>query len=265
MIAGIPQFGPLPVLQIGSLAIQTYPLAMLAAVWVTLAVGARLATRLGIDGDHIYNAGLSGLAAGLVAGRVAHVIVYWPAYRLEPLSIVGLNARAFLLWPGVLAGAAAFGYYVYRNRLPLAIVLDATLTGGLLGMAIAQLGVWLAGLDPGAPAELPWALTEWGVRRHPVQLYQVVILLLAFGAALVVLRRESRSGRAAWTALLGYGFCLWFIEPFRETSIMLPGGLRALQLVGLAAMLVALMVLRPQPEATKMKRVSEATSGRKPG
>ena len=89
--------------------------------------------------------------------------------------------------------------------------------------------------------------------------------MLAFGAALLVLRRESRPGRAAWTALLGYGLSLWLTEPFRESSATLLGGLRTLQLLGLAAVLVALLALRPQAEATKMRRASEATSGGEPG
>jgi phosphatidylglycerol:prolipoprotein diacylglycerol transferase len=255
----------LPVLQIGPLAVQTYPLALLLAGWVALATGARLATRLGIEGDHIYNAGLSGLAAGLVVGRLAHLIAFWPAYRLQPWSIIGLNARAFLPWPGVLAGLAVSGYYMYRHRLPLATVLDAAAPGGLLGMAIAQLGAWLAGLEPGAPAGLPWAIAEWGVRRHPVQLYQVAALLAAFGVVLFVLRREHRPGRAAWSALLGYGVSLWLIEPFRESSATLVAGLRTLQLLGLAAILVALVALRPQPEGKKIMRASERSSDGEPG
>jgi len=257
-----------PVLQIGPLAVQTYPLALLLAGWAALATGARLATRLGIEGDHIYNAGLSGLAAGLVVGRLAHVLAFWPAYRLEPSSIIGLNARAFLPWPGALAGLAVSGYYVYRHRLPLATVLDAAAPGGLLGMAIAQLGAWLAGLEPGAPAGLPWAIAEWGVRRHPVQLYQIVALLAAFGVVLLVLRRQRRQrrpGRAAWSALLGYGVSLWLIEPFRESSATLVAGLRTLQLLGLAAILIALVALRPQPEAKKIMRASERSSDGEPG
>ncbi len=262
----------LPVLQIGPLALQTHPLALLLAVWAALACGAHLASWQGIEGDHMYNAGLSGLAAGLVVGRLAHVIAFWPAYRLEPLSIVGLNARAFLPWPGVLAGLVAGGYYLYRHRLPLAGMLDAAAPGGLLGMAIAQLGAWLAGLDPGAPANLPWAIVEWGVRRHPVQLYQAAVLLLAGAMVLLMLYRSRRPGQAFWSALLGYGLSLWLTEPFRESSATLVAGLRTFQVLGLVAILIALLALRPeretpgpQAEASQIKRASEPTSDVEPG
>ena len=82
----------LPVIQLGPLSLPTGPLALLLAVgraggW---RVGVR---RKGLDGDDIYNGGC-GLAAGLVAARLAHVIVYWDAYRTQLLEIFGFNQRA---------------------------------------------------------------------------------------------------------------------------------------------------------------------------
>ena len=93
----------LPVIQLGPLSLPTYPLALLLAVWAALAVGAWAARREGLDGDYIYNAGLYGLVTGLVTARLAHVIVYWDAYRTQLLEIFGFNQRAFLPWPGVIA------------------------------------------------------------------------------------------------------------------------------------------------------------------
>ena len=76
--------------------------------------------------------GCMGLLAGLVAARLAHVIVYWDAYRTQLLEIFGFNQRAFLPWPGVIAALAVAGWYVYRHRLPLVKVLDA-IAPGVLG------------------------------------------------------------------------------------------------------------------------------------
>ena len=166
----------LPVLQIGPFSIQTYPLALVLAGWVALAVGARAAKWLGLDGDHIYNAGLYGLLAGVVAGRFAHVLAFWPAYRSQPLEIFGFNTTAFLLWPGILAGVATAGWYIYRRRIPLVTMLDAFAPGLLGGLAVAAIGAVLTGRDAGAPANLPWSVTLWGVERHPVQIYEMIAL-----------------------------------------------------------------------------------------
>jgi hypothetical protein len=70
----------LPVLQIGPFALQTYPLVLVLAGWAALAVGARAAGWLGLDGDHIYSAGLYGLLG--CCRTFAHVLVFLP-YRSQ--------------------------------------------------------------------------------------------------------------------------------------------------------------------------------------
>jgi phosphatidylglycerol:prolipoprotein diacylglycerol transferase len=230
----------LPILQLGPLAIPVYPLALLLAVWAALAVGAWAARRTGLDGDHLYNAGLYGLVAGLVAARLGHVIAYWSAYRTQLLEIFGFNTRAFLFWPGMIAALAVAGWYVYRHRLSLVKVLDALAPGVLVGIAIVDLGALLAGLNPGAPAHLPWAVSLWGVARHPSQAYEALAVLAVTGLVIWMIVRGSRPAAAAVVALCGYGLSRWLLEPFRAESATILGGLRLAQLLGLAAALIGL-------------------------
>lgn len=235
-----------PVLQIGPLSIQTYPLTLLLAGWLALEVGARAARRLGLEGDHVYNAGLYGLVGGVIAARFGHVIAYWPAYRAQPLEIFGFNTRAFVLWPGLLAALAVAGWYIYRHRLPLAALLDAAAPGALVGLAVADIGALLAGRNLGAPATLPWSVDVWGVARHPSPIYEALAALLVAALVLHVLRRRDRPGAPALLAVLGYGLSRWLLEPFRalEASPTLLGGLRLAQVLGLAAALIALWALQ---------------------
>lgn len=236
----------LPVLQIGPLAIQTYPLALVLAGWAALAIGARAAQRAGIDGDHIYNAGLYGLLAGILVARFSHVIAFWSAYRAQPLEIFGFNTTAFLLWPGVVAGLAVAGWYVYRRRLPLLPLLDAFAPGLLVGLAIGAVGALLTGRDPGAQTGAPWSVLLWGVRRHPVQAYEAIGLLAAALFVLLMMRSKTRQGAIALTALLGWGLVEWFVGAFRspEVTSTLFGGLRLVQVIGLLVALLALLGLR---------------------
>jgi len=236
-----------PVLQLGPLSLPTYPLALLLAGWLALEVGARAARWLGVDGDHVYNVGLYGLVAGIVAARLGHVIAYWPAYRSQPLEIVGFNISAFLLWPGIAAALAVAGWYIYRRRLPPATMLDASAPGLLIGVAVAGVGALLAGRAYGAPAaDLPWAVNLWGVARHPSQVYEALAALAVALLALWLIRQGGRPGAAALVALAGYGLSRWLLEPFRaaEVSPVILGGLRAAQVWGLAVALAALWGVR---------------------
>ena len=236
----------LPVLQIGPLSLPTYPLALLLAGWIALEVGARAARRLGLDGDHIYNVGVYALAAGAIGGRLGHVVAYWPAYRTQLLEIFGFNSRAFLLWPAAAAALVVASGYLYRQRLPLARMLDAAAPGALAGAAVASLGALLAGRAYGAAARVPWAVNPWGVSRHPSQVYEALAALAVAGLVLRMIRQGSRPGAAALVALAGYGLSRWLLEPFRapEVSATILGGLRSAQVLGLAAALIALWGLR---------------------
>lgn len=236
----------LPVLQIGPLAIQTYPLALVLAGWAALAVSARAARRLGIDDDHMYNVGLYALVGGVVAARLAHVIAYWPAYRTQPVEILGFNTSAFLLWPGVAAGLVVAGWYIHRHGLPPAHMLDAFTPGLLVGLALAALGALLAGRNPGAAVDLPWSVSLWGVRRHPVQVYEALGLLAVALFVLGVIRTGSSPGVPALIGMLGWGLVGWLVGAFRSPDVAatILGGLRLEQIIGLLAAFVALVGLR---------------------
>jgi phosphatidylglycerol:prolipoprotein diacylglycerol transferase len=252
----------LPVLQLGPFALQTYPLALILAGWVALSVAARAAKRLGLDPDHVHNAGLYGFIAAVVGGRLAHVLTYWPAYRTQPLEIFGFNTTAFLLWPAIIAGLAIIGWYIYRHLLPLVTMLDAFAPGLLVGLAIAALGAFLAGRNPGSPSALPWAVDQWGVLRHPVQLYEALALLAVAALVWQMLRRGARSGAPFLAALAGYGLVIWFVEAFRaaETAATMAGGFRTAQVIGLALALAALLgcrALAPSRAATAEEPVPE--------
>jgi phosphatidylglycerol:prolipoprotein diacylglycerol transferase len=234
----------LPILQIGPLALPVYPLSLLIAVWAALAAGAWAAKREGLEGDHIYNAGMYGLIAAVVVARIAHVIAFWPAYHTQPLEILGLNTRSFIWWPGLVAALAVVGWYCHRHSLPWAKVVDAFALGALCGVSIAHLGAFFAGQDLGAPTSLPWGIPTWGVPRHPFQLYWVAASLVLAGLVALMLVRQPRPGTAALVALAGYGLALWLLEPARADSISTVGGLRVLQLIGLATAVLALLLLR---------------------
>ena len=250
----------LPILQLGPLALPTYPISLLLAFWAGLALSARVARHLGVDGDHIWNAGLYGLLATIIVGRLAHVIAFWPAYRLQPVEIVGLNAQAFLWGPGVVAGLLIAAWYIHRHKLPWATVLDAAAPGVLAGLIIANLGALLAGNDVGAPANLPWAVDLWGVSRHPVQIYAALGELITLAVVLHALRKPTRPGTVALLGLLGWGLTAWLVEPFRAESSTVVAGIRLWQMIGLAAALVALWVLRRRAATADPPRVAEPSS-----
>ena len=260
-----------PVMSLGPARVETRSLLILIATWLTLEVGARLAKRRGIEGDHIYNLGLTALAVGVVAGRLAHVTLFWPAYRAEPLQIVSLNPNALITWPLLLGASLTVGFYIWHYHLPPARLADAMAPAVLVGLALFSVANLLAGRAYGLPTNLPWGISLWGVNRHPTQVYELLFILAVLGW----LWHRGEQGRwragamAAWAAW-GYGATRLLVDALRADSLLLPGGWRFAQVGGLSLMLAALAylwrqnrtsaVIETSPPQWKNRQASEKTA-----
>lgn len=250
-----------PTIPIGPMRLQTYGLALLLAYMAGLWLAARQARRQGIDGDHVYNLGLYALLAGIVTARLGHAIVYFEVYRVDPLQLLSLSPGAFLPLAGLIGAAAMAGFYLHRHRLSPLRMADILAPGVLLALAIAALGAFLAGRDLGTLSELPWAVELFGVRRHPVALYQALALLVLLGVLLWVERRRVlRPGQLALMALFGYAALRLFLEPLRAEGPLVGDGWRLSQIVALAAVVASGWLLgRMAAASSPSPRPSEQT------
>jgi phosphatidylglycerol:prolipoprotein diacylglycerol transferase len=137
---------------IGSLEIRWYGIMMAIAVISLLVVMLREAKRRGITND-IYSIFLSGIAGGLVGGRLAYIIYNWPHFVAHPLDAFGFQGLA---QNGMIIGvvAAALIYMgVRRMRFSALLSLgDVLAVGAPLGLAIARIGCTLNGCCSGRPS-----------------------------------------------------------------------------------------------------------------
>jgi phosphatidylglycerol:prolipoprotein diacylglycerol transferase len=232
-----------PYLSIFGFSIQAYPLFLLIAVMAGLWLAARQARRLGLDADHVYNLGFYTLLATLVGARLAFVIGNWSAYRDAPLSALSPTTTAFA-WPeGAVVGAIVALIYWLRYRLPVGLTLDAIAPGLALAMAVERLGAFLGGVNFGEPTGLPWGMFMWGEVRHPVQIYEMLALLVILAVLLWQQDRKPFDGFTFVLFVALYAGSRLFLEAFRADAALISGGLRAVQVIALGVLLVAVYYL----------------------
>ena len=223
----------MPILQVGPLALPLPALLVLVGIWLGLTLSERYIARFGLSADQLFNLVLIGLVSGLVGARLAYVIRYPQAFAGSPLDIFSRNLGLFDPWIGAVVGVLAAAIYAQRKGMPLLSTLDA-LTPGLAVFAIAlNLSHLASGAAFGSPANLPWSVDLWGARRHPTPIYEAL-------AAFVILG-YLWPGRKFMDELKPGGYFLLFIaltsaarlifERFRGESAMMPGGLRAAQII----------------------------------
>jgi prolipoprotein diacylglyceryltransferase len=170
-------------------------------------------------------------------------------YGLFNLDLYGRNPDLFLAlrvsdfaWPGALLGGLLAGS-VWRRRKgfdALKLADSAALTLPAV-QAIASVGLLLSGEAFGVQTSLPWGVVLFGAVRHPTQIY---FALAALSSLLVVWRLSRRTlpeGALAVVYLGLQGLTSLLIEALRADSLVLPGGIRAAQVFGLALLLYALI------------------------
>ncbi len=229
-----------PILNVGPAAVQLPGLILLLGYWLSLNLAGRRAKAEGLPEDAVFNAGFIALLAGLVGARLGFVALHWSAYQNDLSGVLALTTGALSTPAGLLVGLAAAALYLRRFRLSIPLLLDALAPGLALLFAFISLADLSAGSAFGYPTNLPWAIELWGARRHPTQIYE---LLAAVGTLALLLwwtrRQRPFPGFLFLLFSLAYGASRLFLEAFRADPWLLPGGYRAVQVIGLAAVILS--------------------------
>jgi phosphatidylglycerol:prolipoprotein diacylglycerol transferase len=232
-----------PILNLGPAAIQLPGLLLLVGFWLSLNLAGRQAQAAGLAKDAVFNAGMVALLVGLVGARLGYVAQHWSAYQNDLRGMLALTTGALSTPAGLLAGAGTAALYLHRQRPSLPVLLDALAPGLALMFAFISLADLSAGSAYGTTSDLPWAIELWGARRHPTQLYELVAALATLGLLYWMRTLRPRAGALFLSFLLVYGGARLFLDAFRADPWLLPGGYRAVQVIGLGAMLLSLWLM----------------------
>ena len=141
------------------LTIWTYGPMLVIGFLMALFLMRRLARRAGQNPDHISNAALYALIAGVVGARIFYVVHHFSQFRYDPWW------SALAVWRGGLEFVGGFVlaiiviiFYLHRNKLPVRLYLDMLAIGLMLGLSFGRIGCFLRGCCFGKPSDLPWAV-----------------------------------------------------------------------------------------------------------
>jgi phosphatidylglycerol---prolipoprotein diacylglyceryl transferase len=178
-------------------------------VWLTL----REARALGIGRRPILDALAWAIPVGVLTARVVHLLGWWDYYFTRPADIWRLSPDGLSLWGGLVGGGLMAAASLRFRPGRRARILDAAAPAVALGIALGRLGMFLDGAGQGLPSDLPWATRytspfsaspDFGVPRHPAQLYDAFIALGMF-CVLLLARRRLADGSRFWLFVVVYG------------------------------------------------------------
>ncbi len=233
-----------PTLSIGPFVFPTAGLLIILGAWLGLSLVERTAVRVGQNKDLMYGVAATAVFLGFVGARLTFVLQYWSAFSQNLLSIVWPLTTGYTVWGGLLLGGTAAFFYARAKRLRPWPALDALLPGLVFALIVVSLADFAAGPGYGTLTAVPWGVAQFGVRRHPVQLYE----LLVGGMALLVWWRASRPpvyevGRPFLLGTAVYSAGRLFVDAFKENAWLVGDGYHALQIGSLFILLIVLFQL----------------------
>ncbi|MCB8987705.1 MAG: prolipoprotein diacylglyceryl transferase [Ardenticatenaceae bacterium] len=238
-----------PTLNLGPFVFPTAGIAYLLGIWLSLSLIEHAAKRLDLNVEGLYGLAVTGLLVGFVAARLLFVLEYWAAFQENLLGIIWPLTSGYNVAGGLFFGVAGAFFYGRYKQLPFWSTLDA-LTPGLLGALITiSLADFLAGPGYGKLTTMPWGISVFGIRRHPVQLYEIALGLVALVFWWQLTNPRTRNpqrsfpGQAFLLTAVLYSTGRLFIESFRDNAWLTAGGFHIVQIIALLILLGSLILL----------------------
>lgn len=233
----------IPSLNLGPLVLPTAAFVTILGAWVCLALAERTARWLGLDAEAMSGLVASGLIAGVVGARLTFVALYWPAYQDNLLGIIWPINSGFNALGGLFFGAAAMFFYGRYKQMALASTLDALAPIIVTGLITLSLADFLGGPGFGTNTDMPWGISQFGIRRHPVQLYEIGAGLLALLTWGIIRPRRTFEGELFLMTTAVYCFARLFLDAFRANAWVSSGGWHVIQVLCLLISVGCLILL----------------------
>ena len=216
-----------PWLHVGPFAISTYSLLFLCAFIVGGIITYLEAKRLNRATEATLRVALGALAGGLIGAKLSMLVFLGPATFIKDLPYLWYSGQA---WTGAFFGGYAGVLLVKRLNHITYSTGDIFALALPLAQSIGRLGNLLGGDPFGLPSDLPWAIAQYGVRRQPSALYELVLDFLLFVVILCLRDKLPRAGDLFKCYVVGY-CSLRFLVDFTRADPHVLWGFTLVQLL----------------------------------
>ena len=242
-------------LQLGPLKLNAYgamiALGVVAAVWLS---GRRLEKRGAGTREDMSAIALWGVPAGVIGGRLYHVITDWELFSGHPERIIQIWKGGLGIWGGIFLGVIVGIWEGRRRGIPTAVLLTCVAPALPLAQSIGRWGNWFNQELFGRPTTLPWGLEvsafhtrqagfPVGTLFHPTFLYESLACLALCGMLLLLDKVVKRDGYLFLYYTAGYTLFRFFNEGLRIDPAHSAGGLRLNQWVSIVVFAVSVSML----------------------
>jgi phosphatidylglycerol:prolipoprotein diacylglycerol transferase len=111
-----------------------------------------------------------------------------------------------------------------------------------------SLADFAAGPGYGQESSVPWAIDVFGIRRHPVQLYELAVGILALLVWWRVVDRRRYEGQLFLLTMAVYAAGRLLFDAFRANTPLTSNGFHLIQIASLIILLVCVFLMGRQAD-----------------
>lgn len=243
-------------IHLGPLRLNAYGLMIALGVIVAIRIAGRRAESRGAGTtDDFSSIAMWAVPAGVIGGRVYHVITDYELFRGQWFDAVKIWEGGLGIWGGVALGVLVGAWRARVSGLNAWAIVSCAVPAIAVAQAIGRWGNWWNQELFGRPTTLPWGLdisdyltvkNGYSVDTlfHPTFLYESLgCLALAFILIALEKRLQPAPGRILAWYVMGYCALRFGIEGLRIDPAHSAGGLRLNQWVSIGAFSAAALFI----------------------
>ena len=243
-------------IHLGPLRLNAYGLMIALGVIVAIRIAGRRAESRGAGTtDDFSSIAMWAVPAGVIGGRVYHVITDYELFRGQWFDAVKIWEGGLGIWGGVALGVLVGAWRARVRGLNAWAIVSCAVPAIAVAQAIGRWGNWWNQELFGRPTTLPWGLdisdyltvkNGYSVDTlfHPTFLYESLgCLALAFILIALEKRLQPAPGRILAWYVMGYCALRFGIEGLRIDPAHSAGGLRLNQWVSIGAFSAAALFI----------------------
>ena len=204
MINFLHNFLPQPILfQFGLIKIYWYGLFMVLGIIAGLTVVLKLAKRLSIKNDEVYDLGFYLIIFSLIGARIYAVFLELPFYLKNPFEIIAVWHGGLAIHGAIIGGVLTLIIYSWKKKQSFWQWADLLAPALALGQTIGRFGNYFNQEIFGKPTDLPWGIPIALQNRpidyisqqyfHPTFLYESGLNLINFFILFFLLKLKNSS------------------------------------------------------------------------
>ena len=243
-----------PNLSIGPVSLPVPSLIIIIGFWLGITITEQKTKQSSLDPDFIEKLLWVILISGVIGTRLSFIANNLQAFKGNIVSIVSINPNLFDSTGGILIAIAVGFIIITKNKIPGWKLLDLLTPFIIILLISIGLSKFASGDGFGIKTDMPWGISLWGEKRHPVQLYYVVVDIIVF---LITMKKFPIKSSAPGTMFLQFSILTsslyLFISGFQEIQLNTIYGLHLnkIALWFLLALSLAIYLIRTNPEVAE--------------